>query len=104
MSEIEPCAFMAHYQYLAAASHLGGRSFISELRAPTPPSAHETSARGRRKMLNARLSGEAQSLGMLFVGTAFFADGLGNVSPICKGIVLDHHSCGFDSDRSRLSP
>ena len=103
MSEIEPSAFMAHYQYLAAASHLGGRSFISELRAPTLPRLTKRQ-QGRRKMLNARLSGEAQSLGMLFVGTAFFADGLGNVSPICKGIVLDHHSCGFDSDRSRLSP
>jgi hypothetical protein len=101
VNENEPWALTSWY--LAAVSHLSGRSFISELRLPTLPRLTKPQ-QGRRKMLNARLSGEAQCHEMLFGGTAFFADGFGNVSPICKGIVLDHHSCGFDSDRSRLSP
>ena len=58
MSEIEPCAFMAHYQYLAAACHLGGRSFLSELCASTRRRPIGVTKRGP-KMLNARAMSSA---------------------------------------------
>jgi hypothetical protein len=60
MSEIEPCAFMSHYQDLAVASHLGGRSFLSELCASSRRQAYQNVAKTGPKMLNARSLGEVQ--------------------------------------------